>query len=58
MERPLIPGWLAVEFPDCKEQTITFKRGWVCVGGVASRPYSCEIWLFCRDRGLGSVFLR
>lgn len=33
MERPLIPGWLVVEFPDCKEQTITFKRGWVCVGG-------------------------
>ena len=34
MEMSLITGWLVVEFLDCKEQTITFKRRWVCVGVV------------------------
>lgn len=31
--RPLITVQLVVEFPDCKAQTITFKRGWVCFSG-------------------------
>lgn len=40
MEGPLLTGWLVVEFPDCKEETMTFKRGWVMCWGVVveSRP--------------------
>lgn len=50
MERALITGWLVVEFPDRKEQTITFKRGWVCVlvgGGGKNGPENCEVRLLC-----------
>lgn len=34
MEWPLITGWLVVEFPDCKEKTITFKRDGYVLGLV------------------------
>lgn len=59
MERPLITGWLVVEFPDCKEQTVTFKRGWVCVRvGWRMGQKIVRFAYYAVYHVLGSVFLR
>lgn len=59
MERPLITGGLVVEFPDCKEQTVTFKRGWVCVRvGWRMGQKIVRFGYYAVYHVLGSVFLR
>lgn len=58
MERSLIIGWVVVELPDCKEQTITFKRGCCGCGGWGGSYRTVKFGYYLVYHVLGSGFLR